>query len=166
MKTSLIASILGAAVMVVAQADLTQLPTCAMSCVTTAMAKVNDCSNTDIPCMCKNRDFITELTNCLPTACTNPDDITKSVAVAQTLCGSDLPSGAISSVQAGPTGNATTGTSSGNATKTSGSTSGRGSGSASSTGGSGSGSAGSGAGNVLVPGGFAAAAIFACLFAL
>ncbi|PWW76240.1 hypothetical protein C7212DRAFT_364071 [Tuber magnatum] len=169
MKISLIASILGAAVMVAAQsAGLSDLPACSMSCVSTAMGNVSGCGQADVPCLCKNAGFIGELTSCLPTACVSPEDVQKAVSVAQTLCGANLPSGAVSSVQGGATGNATSSSggnatsSGGNATKTKEPTptedSGSGSASSSST------AEGSAAG--LVPGGFVAAAIFAGLLAL
>jgi len=90
---------------------------------------------------------------------------TEAIGVAQTICGSSLPSGAVSSLTSAPTpsGNATTGSGSyGNSTKTggSGSTSTGSGSSASSTGASSNSAAG------LLPGGFAVAAIFAGLLTL
>ncbi|KAG0641102.1 hypothetical protein HOY80DRAFT_759914 [Tuber brumale] len=167
MKTSLIVSILGAAVMVAAQSGLSDLPNCAIPCAGSAMSGTGTdsatgptCSPGDIPCACKDQKFISDISSCIRAACTDSADIQKAASVAQTLCGTNLPSGAISSIQASPTGNTTT--SGGNGTKTS--TGGGSGGSSGSTTGSSGAKTGSAAG--LVPGGFAVAAIFAGLLVL
>ncbi|RPA90764.1 hypothetical protein L873DRAFT_1820475 [Choiromyces venosus 120613-1] len=169
MKASIIVSVISAAVFVAAQTpDLSQLPSCALPC---AMAGISStgCQSSDYSCICKNEKFIGSVQICLPTSCKDRDDIQKTIKFAVALCGSDLPSAVLSSINAGATssgntmsGNATSGSGSGNATSTSGGASGttpKPSYSASSTS-----SPNSAAG--LVPGGFAVAAIFAGLLAL
>ncbi|PUU78040.1 CFEM domain-domain-containing protein [Tuber borchii] len=166
MKTSIIAAIIGAAALVAAQTttpDLSALPSCALPCATSAMTNVDGCNAGEFACICKNAKFISTVTTCLQAACTDPKDLQKAIGVAQSICGSDLPSGAVSSLTSYPTGNATAGSgSSGNSTtKTGGSSTSTGSDSgASSTGASSNSAAG------LVPAGFAVAAIFAGLLTL
>ncbi|KAG0125763.1 hypothetical protein HOY82DRAFT_672922 [Tuber indicum] len=164
MKTSIIASILGAALLVAAQTEapsLSDLPSCAMPCAGDAVSGTGTgCQAGDIPCACRNEKFISDVSNCLRAACTDSQDIQKAISVAQGLCGTNLPSGAVSSIQANPTGNTTSSGSGNNSTRTTGGSGpGGSSGSATSTSKTG-GAAG------LVPGGFAIAAILAGLLAL
>ncbi|KAL0942882.1 uncharacterized protein CTRU02_200768 [Colletotrichum truncatum] len=63
-----------------------QVPTCALTCVTSAGQSVN-CGVTDFKCSCSKADQLTQVfTDCLSKSPCSPDDQTKSLEVAQQIC--------------------------------------------------------------------------------
>lgn len=62
---------------------VSQLPTCAVSCISTAAADIG-CSATDFSCLCKSQeDLITKLTPCVLTAGCSTDEIGSTSLVLQ-----------------------------------------------------------------------------------
>ncbi|KAF6799435.1 hypothetical protein CSOJ01_12497 [Colletotrichum sojae] len=65
---------------------VSQLPTCAVTCISTAAADIG-CSATDFTCLCQSQeDLIKKLTPCVLTAGCSTDEIGTAARVAPQIC--------------------------------------------------------------------------------
>ncbi|KAI9800556.1 MAG: hypothetical protein M1833_003214 [Piccolia ochrophora] len=64
--------------------DFSALPTCAQSCVGSAVS-VPGCSGIDIECICKNEGYIGGLSCCIADACSEEDQ-QRTITFASNLC--------------------------------------------------------------------------------
>ncbi|KAK5110483.1 hypothetical protein LTR62_005835 [Meristemomyces frigidus] len=83
MKSFAAATVL-AAIATTAVAQLSNLPTCALSPAIAAIGS-SGCATTDIKCICSNTAFISALEPAIAAAC-SPADQAKALAAAQGLC--------------------------------------------------------------------------------
>ncbi|RAK98359.1 CFEM domain-containing protein [Aspergillus ibericus CBS 121593] len=89
------------------------LPACARDCATGAIPK--SCSAIDVGCICSNTSFITSISCCVATACSDQDQ-NSAITFAQQICSgagvTDLPqsAGCTSGSTASATGQSTTNT--------------------------------------------------------
>ncbi|KAF4603008.1 hypothetical protein EYR38_003413 [Pleurotus pulmonarius] len=60
------------------------IPSCALTCLGSTTG--SSCSQTDIPCLCRDSAFITSTAQCILTACP-ADQIAAATQAAQALCG-------------------------------------------------------------------------------
>ncbi|CAE6537725.1 unnamed protein product [Rhizoctonia solani] len=60
-----------------------QIPSCALTCMTSA--NTGSCSSTDNTCLCKSTAFVDSTYNCIASTCKG-DDLTNAVAAARALC--------------------------------------------------------------------------------
>ncbi|EXJ64907.1 hypothetical protein A1O7_01246, partial [Cladophialophora yegresii CBS 114405] len=89
-----------------ASQDLSTLPSCAVSCATSAIGSTG-CAITDAACVCSASSFLTGVQSCISTAC-SPTDQAATLAFAQQYCGSagvtiTLPTASASAPPPGPT---------------------------------------------------------------
>ncbi|KAI5851215.1 hypothetical protein DFP73DRAFT_144558, partial [Morchella snyderi] len=85
MKSVFVFAIAGLVASVSAQ-SLSDLPSCALSCLTTGLA-ATDCSITDFKCACSNTAFVSGSATCIQDACPEADR-QKALAAAGALCAS------------------------------------------------------------------------------
>ncbi|PYI09017.1 hypothetical protein BO78DRAFT_48657 [Aspergillus sclerotiicarbonarius CBS 121057] len=97
----------------VAAQGMESLPACARDCATGAIPK--SCSAIDVGCICSNTSFITSISCCVATACSEQDQ-KSAITFAQQICSgagvTDLPqsAGCTSGSTASATGESTTNT--------------------------------------------------------
>ncbi|OAA72167.1 Extracellular membrane protein, 8-cysteine region, CFEM [Cordyceps fumosorosea ARSEF 2679] len=94
--------VLAAAGLAAAQLDISQIPSCALGCLTTAVASTG-CSLTDLSCLCGKKDQLESASKpCIDSKC-DAADIAKAQGLANQLCGSSSASGSASSTGSGST---------------------------------------------------------------
>ncbi|KAI7159090.1 hypothetical protein KC349_g4413 [Hortaea werneckii] len=69
---------------VLAQVDISNLPSCAYGCVT----NLGGCNQLDITCICSDTELISGLACCVSKEC-DPEDQDKTIQFAQNLCGGE-----------------------------------------------------------------------------
>ncbi|KAG8715041.1 hypothetical protein FRC11_006001 [Ceratobasidium sp. 423] len=60
-----------------------QIPSCALTCMTSA--DTGSCASTDNTCLCKSESFVNSTYTCIASTCKG-DDLTNAVAAARALC--------------------------------------------------------------------------------
>lgn len=95
---------------VVAQVDLSKLPSCAMTCVQPMLSGADGCKGGEIACMCKSQTVQNNIGECLKKGCSAADQET-AIQFASSLCkeaGVNIPTTIAAGTTSAPTAVTTT----------------------------------------------------------